>query len=126
MRAKIPDEDPTSAPEAATAAVAASASDVEEGSGSEWHAEEDFDPEGALEMINSRSALPGAGSVNLCVFRTYSQSSGLASGAGSMALVLRFSGDESSTIEAPFHRSSGSFAWNPTSLLWRKTASPYA
>ena len=42
---KFPDEDQTSVSEEATAAVAASASDPEEGSGPKWRPDEEFDPQ---------------------------------------------------------------------------------
>ena len=51
--------------EAAAAAVAASSSDQEEGSVSNWRPEEEFDAQAALEVINSRNALSGAGSDGL-------------------------------------------------------------
>ena len=47
------------------AAVASSFSDPEEGGGLKWHPEEEFDPQVALEVINSRNALSGAGSDGL-------------------------------------------------------------
>ena len=62
---KLPDEDQTSASEAATAAVAASVSDMEEGSGPKWRPDEEFDPQVAFEVMNSRNALFGAGSDGL-------------------------------------------------------------
>lgn len=49
----------------ATAAVAASASDFEEGSGPKWRPEEEFDPQVTLEVIHSRHVLYGAGSDGL-------------------------------------------------------------
>ena len=61
MKAKFPDEDQTSISEAAAAAVEASGSDSEEGSGPEWRPEGEFDPQVAFEVINARNALPGAG-----------------------------------------------------------------
>ena len=45
--------------------MAASSSDPEEGSGLKWRPEEEFDPQVALEVINSRNALSGAGSDGL-------------------------------------------------------------
>lgn len=49
----------------ATAAVAASASYLEEGSGPKWRPEEEFDPQVTLEVITSRNVLYGAGSDGL-------------------------------------------------------------
>lgn len=63
LKANFPDEDPTCVSEAATAAVAASAS--EEESGPKWQTEEEFDPQVALEVANSRNVLSGAGSDGL-------------------------------------------------------------
>ena len=48
-----------------TAAVAANASDSEDGSGPKWRPDGEFDPQTALEVINSRNALSGAGSDGL-------------------------------------------------------------
>ena len=62
---KFPDEDQTSASEAATAAVAASAFDPEEGSDPNWHPDEEFDPQVTFEVINFRNGLSGAGSDGL-------------------------------------------------------------
>ena len=62
---KFPDEDQTSVSEAATAAIAASTSDPEEGSGPKWRPDEEFDPQVAFEVMNSRNALFGAGSDGL-------------------------------------------------------------
>ena len=59
---KFPDEDQTSGSEAATTTVVASTSDPEEGSGPKWLPDEEFDPQVAFEVINSRNALSGAGS----------------------------------------------------------------
>lgn len=56
---KFPHEDPTTVPEEETVAVAASASILEEVSGPKWHAEDEIDPQVALEVTHSRNALPG-------------------------------------------------------------------
>ena len=61
VKAKFPDEDHFSISEAAAAAMAANAFDSEEGSGPKWRPEREFDPHTALEVINSRNALSGAG-----------------------------------------------------------------
>ena len=78
----------------------------------------------------SRSQTLGARCLALeataCTFRTYSHSTGLASGARSLALVLRLSGGETSMIQAPSRRSSHSCSCNPTSLPWAKNAAPSA
>ena len=66
VKAKFPEEDQTCVSEAAAAAVAASFSGPEEGIGPNWRPEEEFDPHVALEVINSRNALSGAGSDSLC------------------------------------------------------------
>ena len=46
----------------------ASASDSKEGCGLKWHPEEEVNPQVALEVITSRSALSGAGSDGLRFF----------------------------------------------------------
>ena len=51
MQAKIPEEDQPSVSEAAVVAVAASPSHLEEGRGPNWRPNEEFDPQGALEVI---------------------------------------------------------------------------
>ena len=56
VKPKFPEEDQTCVSEAAAAAVIASCSDPEEGSGPNWRPEEEFDPQVALEVINSRNA----------------------------------------------------------------------
>ena len=71
VKANFPEEDPTS--EAAAAAVAASSSDPEEGSCPNWRPEKEFHPQVDFEVINSRSALSGAGSDGLDAFRTCGQ-----------------------------------------------------
>ena len=65
VKAKFPDEDQTSTSEAAAAAVEARSSDSENGSGPKWRPEGEFDPQVALEAINSQNALPEAGSDGL-------------------------------------------------------------
>ena len=65
VKAKFPEEDQTAVCEAAAVAVAGSSYDPEEGSGPKWRPQEEFDPQGALEVINSRNALSGAGSDGL-------------------------------------------------------------
>ena len=65
MKVKFPDENQTSVSEAAAAAVEASASDSEEGSGPKGRPEEEFDPQVALEVKNSRNVLSGVGSDGL-------------------------------------------------------------
>ena len=62
VKEKFPEEDQPAVCEAAAAAMAASSSDPEEGSGPKWRPEKYFDPQVALEVINSRNALSGAGS----------------------------------------------------------------
>lgn len=64
-KAKFPDQHLTSVSEAAMAAIAASASDMEEESGPKWRPEETFDSKVALEMISSQNMLSGAGSDDL-------------------------------------------------------------
>ena len=61
VKSKFPEENQTCVSEAAAAAVAASSSDPEEGSGPNWRPEEEFDPQVALEVINSRNAFSEAG-----------------------------------------------------------------
>ena len=65
VKAKFPEENQACVSEAAAAAVAASSSDQEEGSVPNWRPEEEFDPQVAIEAINYRSALSGAGSNGL-------------------------------------------------------------
>ena len=65
VRAKFPDGDYSSISEAAAAVAAASAFDSEEESGPKWRPEREFDPQIALEVINSRNAQSGAGSDGL-------------------------------------------------------------
>ena len=60
MKAKFSDEDQTSISEAAAAAVEASASNLEEGSGPKWRPEAEFDSQVALETKNFRNGLSGA------------------------------------------------------------------
>lgn len=74
VKTKFSDEDPTSVSEAATAAVAASAVDLEKGNCPKWRPEEVFGPQVALEVINSWKALSGAGCDGLCAFRSYRKS----------------------------------------------------
>ena len=62
MKEKFPEKNQACVSEAAAAAVAASSSDHEEGSVPNWRLEEEFDPQVAVEVINSRNALLGAGS----------------------------------------------------------------
>ena len=62
---KVPEEDQTCVSEAAAEVVAASSSDAEEGSGPNWRPGEEFGPQVALEVINCRNALSGAGSDGL-------------------------------------------------------------
>ena len=64
-KSKVPEENQACVSEAAAAAVAASSSDQEEGSVPNWRPEEEFDLEVALEVINFRNELPGAGSDGL-------------------------------------------------------------
>ena len=64
-KAKFPKENQACVSEAAAAAVAARSADQEEGSVPNWCPEEEFDPQVALEVINSRNALSGAGSDGL-------------------------------------------------------------
>ena len=59
---EIPQRRSTSVIEAAVAAVEVSASDSEERSSPKWRPEEELDPQVTLEVIDSRSALSGAGS----------------------------------------------------------------
>ena len=124
VKAKFSDEDQTSIYESAVAVVEASASDSEKVSGPNWRPEGEFDPQVALEVINSRKALSGAGSDGLrfshlqSIIRTDF-------GREKLALVLRLSGGESSTIQAPSRRSSGSFSYNPTSQPWTENAAPF-
>ena len=66
VKAKFPEENQACVSEAAAAAVAASSSDQEEGSVPNRRPEEEFDPQVALEVINSRNALSGGGSDGLC------------------------------------------------------------
>ena len=61
----FPEESQACVSEAASAAVAASSSEQEEGSVPNWRPEEEFDPQVDLEVINSRNALSGAGSDGL-------------------------------------------------------------
>ena len=90
-----------------------------------WQPEEEFDPQVALDAITLatccllQEATPSA-------FRIDSQSSGLASGARSLALVLRPYGDELSAVRALSSRTSGSSSFNPTSLPWANNAGPSA
>ena len=65
VEAKFPEENQACVSEAAAAAVAASSSDQEEGSVPNWRPEEEFDPQVAVEVVNSRNALSGAGSDGL-------------------------------------------------------------
>ena len=65
IKAKFPEENQACISEAAAAAVAAKSSDQEEGSVPNWRPEEEFDPQVALEVINSRNALSGARSDGL-------------------------------------------------------------
>ena len=65
VKARFPEKDQTCVSEAAAAAVAASSSDPEEGGGPNWRPEEELDPQVAVEVINSRNALSGAGSDSL-------------------------------------------------------------
>lgn len=62
VKAKFPDDDPSSVSDVATSAVAASASDVEGESGPMWRPVEGFDRYVAIEVIHSRNALSGGGS----------------------------------------------------------------
>ena len=66
VKSKFPEENQTCVSEAAAAAVAISSTDQEEGSVPNWRPEEEFDPQVALELINSRNALSEAGSDSLC------------------------------------------------------------
>ena len=122
---EFPDEDQTSVSEVATATVAASASDPEEGSGPKWRRDEEFDPQVAYEVINSRNALSGAASDGL---RFSHLQSIIKTGFGreKLALVLRPSGGELSTIQVPTRRSSGSSSYILTLLPWAKNAAPSA
>ena len=65
VNSKFPEEKQACVSEAAAAAVATSSIDQEEGSVPNWRPEEEFDPQVALEVINSRNALSGAGSDDL-------------------------------------------------------------
>ena len=65
VKSKFPQENQTCGCEAAAAAVAKSSTNQEEGSVPNWRTEEEFDPQVALEVINSRNALSGAGSDGL-------------------------------------------------------------
>ena len=125
VKDKFPDEDQISVSEAATAAVAASASDPEQGNGPKWRPDAKFDPQVAFEVINSRNVLSDAGSDGL---RFSHLQSIIRTGFGreTFALVLRHSGGELSTIQVPSRRSSGSSSCNPTSLPWAKNAAPFA
>ena len=62
VKAQFPEENQACVSEVVAAAVAASFSDHEEVSVPNWRPEEEFDPQVALEIINSRNALSGAGS----------------------------------------------------------------
>ena len=72
VKAKFPEEDQSCVSEAAAAAVAASSSDPEEGSGPNWRPVEEFDPQVALEVINSRNADYQDREATACAFRTCS------------------------------------------------------
>ena len=65
VKAEFPEENQACVCEAAAAAVTASSSDQEEGSVPNWRPEEEFNPQVALEIVNSRNALSGAGSDGL-------------------------------------------------------------
>ena len=65
VKAKFPEENQACISEAAEAAVATSSTDQEEGSVPNWRPKEEFDPQVALEVINSRNALSGAESDGL-------------------------------------------------------------
>ena len=65
VKAKFPGEDRASVSESATEAVAASSTEPEEVSVSNWRPEKEFDSQVALDVINSRNALSGAGSDGL-------------------------------------------------------------
>lgn len=117
VEAKFPDEDPASISEATTAAVAASVSGF--GGSPKWRPENDFGPQAAFKAINSRNALSGTGS-NIFGLQSIHRT-----GFG-CELVLRPSGGDLSTVQAPSRRSSGSSFCKPTPPPWGKTAAPYA
>ena len=56
VKSKFPEENQVCVSEAAAAAVATSSTDQEEGSVPNWRPEEEFDPQVALEVTNSRNA----------------------------------------------------------------------
>ena len=75
--------------------------------------EEEFDPQVALEVINSQNALSRARNDGLRF--SYLQATMRTDFGREMALVLRPSGGELSPIQAPSRRRPGSFSYNPTS-----------
>ena len=87
MKAKLSEEDQTF--EAAAAAMAASSSEPEEGSGPNWRPEEEFDLQVTLEVINSRNALSSTGSDGL---RFLHLQSIVRTGANNSELALKPSG----------------------------------
>ena len=99
--------------------MAASSSDQEEGSVSNWRAEEEFDPQVALEVINSRNALSGAGSDGL----RFSQLQSIIRTAFGRE---KFGAGIEAMIQTPSRLNSGSSSCNPTSLPWVKYAAPCA
>ena len=119
-KAKFP-ENQACISEAAAAAVATSSSHQEEGSVPNWRPEEEFDPQVALEVINSRNALSGAGRDGLR-FSHLQPRSGLVLDAKNSELALKPSGEELSMIQTPSRLNSGSSSCNPTSLPWLKNA----
>ena len=65
VNSKFPEENQACLYEAAAAAMATNSTDQAEGSAPNWRPEEEFDPQVALEVINYRNALSGAGSESL-------------------------------------------------------------
>ena len=72
-----------------------SVSDSEEESGSKWCPEDEFDPQVALEVINSRNSLSGAGSDGLRFSHIHHDSGREEIGAGIEAFWRRIVDDPS-------------------------------
>ena len=124
MEAKLPEEDQTRVFEAAAAAVAAISSDPEEESGPNRRPDEEFDPQVALVVINSRNALSGADGLGFSHLQSIIRT---ASGRDKFGAGIEISSrKELSMIQMPFRGNSGSSSCNPTSLLWVKNAAPSA
>ena len=112
VKAKFPEENQACVSEAA---VGASSFDQEEGSGPNWRPEEKFDPQVALEVINSRNALSGAASDGLRFSRMQST---IRTGFGreKSKLALKPSGEELSMTQKPSLLNSGSSSCDLTAL----------